>query len=602
MLAGLAAIALLAAGLAAWGWLRPAPQPQVIRYNLGFLSGQELRQGVSGINVAISPDGRWLVYTGPGATGNQLYLRARDRLDATPIPGTEGATNPYFSPDGTKLAYHLGANFSLTVVPVAGGPAIQLDKGAPGSGGGGAWGPDGYIYFDTPAGTARIRADGGTAELLIPFDKAKHDIGFAWTEALPNGKGLVFRARQNLDPNDFEIDAFDLRTHTRHFLTKGIIARYVAPGYLMILRGDGALLAAPFDQDKLQLTGPAVPILAGVMVKPLGSADIAISRTGTLIYLPGTANNVSGFAELVTFGPAGRLLPMTPPVTFNPGTNRGLSLSPDGHHVALDQLGTASPDIWVKTLPAGPLTRLTFDSVGAFRPQWSADGKYVYYISQGSGSGRTELWRVRGDGSAPPQRVWADPKGNILAFTLSRDGQWIVYRVTVEGAGRDIYAVHLGHDSLPIHLLTAPFSEDAPALSPDGHWLAYVSSESSRDEVFVRPFPNVNDGRWQVSTQGGSAPRWSRDGRELFFEDGSTALFAVSVRTTPTFAAGAPRKILDGGAGLAASVVVPYYDQAPDGRQFLAVSLTNPSQGSTTALPVVVDHWTTELLAKMKDR
>ena len=144
------------------------------------------------------------------------------------------------------------------------------------------WSPDGFIYYDTPLGTARIRADGGTSEMVIPLDTVTHELGFAWTEALPNGKGLVFRARRNLDPNDFDIVAFDLRTRTRHLPTKGVIARYVAPGYLMILRADGALLAAPFDQEKLALTGPAVPILSGVMVKPLGSADIAISRNGTI--------------------------------------------------------------------------------------------------------------------------------------------------------------------------------------------------------------------------------------------------------------------------------------------------------------------------------
>jgi serine/threonine-protein kinase len=588
------------AGLAAWGWLRPTPTPPVVRYAMASQPGQEMRQGIAGINVAISPDGRWLAYIGPGAAANQLYLRARDRLDATPIPGSEGATNPYFSPDGTRLAFHSGANFSLTVVPVAGGPPIQLDKGSPGSGGGGVWGPDGYIYFDTPLGTARIRADGGTPELLIPLDSAKHEIGFAWTEALPNGKGLVFRARRNLDPNDFDIDAYDLKTRARHFLTKGVIARYVAPGYLVVLRGDGALLAAPFDQERLQLTGPMVPILSGVMVKPLGSADIAISRTGTLLYVPGSPGNLAGFADLVTLDRSGHLEPFTPPVTFNPGTNRGISISPDGHRIALDQLGTASPDIWVKTLPAGALTRLTFDSVGAFRPQWSADGKYVNYISQGSGSGRAEVWRIRGDGGAPPERVWADPHWNILAFSISRDGQWLVYRVTVAGSSRDIYGVHLGHDSVPTPLLTAQYWEDAPALSPDGHWLAYTSAESSRDEVFVRPFPNVKDGRWQVSTNGGSAPLWSRDGKELFFEDANVNLLAVPVRTSPTFVPGTPSKIADATAGLAGSVVIPYYDQMPDGRRFLAVRLGAATQGGSATLPIVADNWTTELLAKMK--
>ncbi|HET7041400.1 MAG TPA: hypothetical protein VFI13_05260, partial [Gemmatimonadales bacterium] len=392
--------------------------------------------------------------------------------------------------------------------------------------------PDGWIYFDTPAGTARIREDGGTPELLIPYDTVTHEVGFAWTEALPNGKGLVFRARHNLDPTDFDIDAFDLKTRARHFLTKGIIARYVAPGYLLILRADGALLAAPFDQDKLALTGPAVPLLSGVMVKPLGSADFAISPTGTLLYIPGAVNSAVGLAELIQVERDGRATAFTPTITFNPSNNRALSLSPDGHRLALDQLGTASPDIWVHQLPAGAFSRLTFDSLGATRPQWSADGRDILYIG-GSGN-NLSVWRRRADGSAPARLFWHDPHLPVLAFSLSRDEQWLVYRVSNPGTGRDLYAVHLGYDSVATPLLTSNSFEDAPALSPDGHWLAYVSNESGRDEVYIRPFPKVNDGKWQISTTGGQAPRWARDGRELYFQDPATTMMVASIRTTPT--------------------------------------------------------------------
>ena len=591
-------LALLSLVGAGWGWLRPAPPKQVIRYSMGFPAEQSMRQGVAGINIAISPNGKWIAYTGISATGTQLWLRARDRLDATPIPGSDGATNPFFSPDGTKIAFGLGPSFSLTVVPVAGGPPITLDKGATGSGGGGAWGPDGYIYFDTPTGTARIRADGGTPELLIPYDTAAHEIGFAWTDALPNGKGLLFRARRNLDPNDFDIDAFDLKTRTRHFLIKGIIARYIAPGYLLILRGDGAVLAAPFDQDKLELTGPAVPLFAGVMVKPLGSADITISPTGTLIYLPGTANSLSGFAELVQVDRSGRETPYDPAITFNPSTNRAISLSPDGRQILLDRLGTASPDIWVHGLPTGPFSRLTFDSVGAIRPQWSADGKDILYVS--NTGGHPGVLRRRADGSAPARLVWRDSRFNLLAFTLSRDEQWLVYRVTAATADRDLYAVHLGHDTVASPLLASSSAEDAPTLSPDGRWLAYVSNESSRNEVYVRPFPNVNDGKWQVSTTGGEAPRWSRDGRQLYFQDPTVAMMAAPIRTVPTFTNGTPTKVFDAGSGIAPSVVVPYYDVTPDGRHFVMVRLASPSQAPGGGQLIVVDNWTTELFERMK--
>jgi Tol biopolymer transport system component/tRNA A-37 threonylcarbamoyl transferase component Bud32 len=588
------------AGLAAWGWSRPAPDAQVIRYSLTAIPGQEVRSGVAGINIAISPDGRWIAYVGSGPNSSRIYLRSRDRLDAVAVPGTEGATNPFFSPDGSQLAFHVGPNYALTTVPVAGGPVTLLDPGSPGSGGGGAWSDDGYIYYDTFDGIGRIRAGGGELEPVVSIDTAARELGFAWPEALPDGRGLLFRARRNLNVTDFVINAFDLRTRTRHVLMSGLAARYVAPGYLVVLRADGVLVAAPFDLEKLAVTGPPVPLINDVLVKPLGSADVALSRTGTLVYLPGGGLNSDGILEVVTVERTGRIISFSPPLTYNPSANRGLALSPDGRQLALDLLNSVSSDIWVKTLPSGPLSRLTFDSLGAIRPQWSADGRYVYYISQGTRTGRGEVWRIRGDGSAAAERVWADPNGVVMAFSLSRDGKWLVYRVSIGGTGRDIYAARLGVDTLPTPLLTGSFWEDSPALSPDGRWLAYTSMESSREEVYVRPFPNVNEGRWQISTGGGAAPRWSRDGRELYFEDLGANRVAVPVRTAPTFIPGTPTRITGGSLGLTGSLAVPYYDFTPDGRRLIGARVNQGAQGGSIALPIVVDHWTSELFARMK--
>ena len=244
-LAAATAIAVLSLATAAWALLRPTPPGPVIRYSMGMAPEQAMRQGVLGVNIAISPDGKRFVYVGPGERGDQLWVRERDRLDATPLVGTTGAFNPFFSPDGDRIAYLSGTTVQLKVVSVSGGPPITLATPGTASGGGGAWGPDGWIYFDSPLGISRIRADGGPTELLIPYDSARHEIGHAWPGVLPNGKGLLFRGRQNLDPTDFDIVAFDFGTRERHLLTKGLLARYVAPGYLVFLRADGAVLAAP---------------------------------------------------------------------------------------------------------------------------------------------------------------------------------------------------------------------------------------------------------------------------------------------------------------------------------------------------------------------
>jgi tRNA A-37 threonylcarbamoyl transferase component Bud32 len=267
LVGGLGVAATIFAAVAAWGWLRPAPPRPVIRYSMGLPSTQAMRQGVLGVNLAISPDGARIAYIGPGEAGDELWVRERDRLDATPLPGTVGAINPFFSPDGQRIGFLVNLSFELKVVAVSGGPPITLAPAGSGAGGGGTWGPDGWIYFDTPGGLGRIRADGGQIEPLIPLDTAAREVGHAWPDALPNGKGLLYRSRRDLNPADFDVVALDFKTGKRHVLTKGLLARYVAPGYLVFLRADGAILAAPFDQDRFKLTGPAVPLFEGVMTK-----------------------------------------------------------------------------------------------------------------------------------------------------------------------------------------------------------------------------------------------------------------------------------------------------------------------------------------------
>jgi Tol biopolymer transport system component/tRNA A-37 threonylcarbamoyl transferase component Bud32 len=598
---GSATAAVLLGALAAWGWLRPAPEEPVVRYSLGLPPEQAMRQGVLGVNLAISPDGRRIVYVGPGEGADQLWLRERDRLDATPLAGTEGAHSPYFSPDGKRIAFSSTLNVQLKVIDATGGPPITLASPGTGAGGGGAWGPDGWIYFDAIGGLKRIRADGSTAERAVPLDSAAGELGHAWPDALPNGKGLIYRSRHNLNANDFDLVAFDFATRERHVLTKGLLGRYVAPGYLVYLRVDGAVLAAPFDQDHFKLTGPAVPLFEGVMTKPFGSADLAISRSGTLLYVPGLASTGAGVAEIVRVTREGAVAPLDPPVVYNYSANRALSLSPDGKRVAIDVVGTSTPDIWVKQLPAGPLSRLTFSPRGATRPRWTADGRYVVYIAS-TDSGPPGVWKQRADGSAAPEQVWRVPKRPITEAIYSSDGQWLVYRMNADSGNRDVYGIRPARDTVPTPLLTGPYREQGAALSPDGKWLAYTSDESGREEIYVRPFPNTAAGRWQISTAGGAAARWAHSGRELFYEAPSGDMMVVPVTPGPSFANGAPRRLFQFTSGLVASIDVPLYDLTPDDREFLMVRLATVNQAPGAGQLVVVDHWTEELKAKMKGK
>jgi serine/threonine-protein kinase len=588
----------VAAAVAAWGWLRPTPPRPVVRYSMGLPPAQAMRQGVLGINIDISPDGKRIVYVGPGDGGDQLWLRERDRLDATPLSGTYGASSPFFSPDGERIAFSSTLNVELKVVQTAGGPPVRLASPGVGAGGGGAWGVDGFIYFDNIPGISRIPADGGTPEVVIPLDTAHGELGQAWPSALPNGKGLLFRSRTNLNLADFELVAFDLATRERHVLTKGLIGRYVEPGYLVFLTAEGAVLAAPFDQEAMKLTGPAVPLFEGVMTKPFGSADLAISPAGTLAYVPGLVSTAGGIAELVTVSREGAITPLDPQLTYNPSSSSAVSLSPDGTRVAVDVIGGSSADIWIKQLPSGPFSRLTFSARGAQRPRWTGDGRHVVFLAA-TDSGPLGVWRQKADGSAPAEAIWSVAGRGIPEAFLSHDGEWLVYKVAI-GDNRDVFAVRLGRDSVATPLLTGPFNEGGTALSPDGRWLAHTSNESGRDEVYVRPFPNTADGRWQVSTSGGAAARWAHSGRELFYEAPSGDMMVVPVTPGATFAPGAARRLFPLASGLVGSNTVPLYDLTPDDQTFVMVRLAAVNQAPGAGQLVMVDNWIDELRAKMR--
>jgi serine/threonine-protein kinase len=593
-----AAVALVTTGVALWAWLRPAPTRPVIRYSLGLPPAQGMQQGVLGVNLAISPDGGRLVYVGPGPQGGQLWLRERDHLDATPLPGTEGGINPFFSPDGRQIAFSSGTQYQLKVVSIGGGPPVTLADPGSGGGGGVAWSSDGWIYFDMGAiGFGRVRAGGGTPEVIVPLDTAHAELGLAWPEVLPDGKAILLRSRRSLSPDDFDIIAFDLASRQRHVLVKGLLGRYVAPGYLVYVRADGALVASRFSPSRLTLTGSPTPLLEGIMTKPFGSVDLAVSREGTLLYVPGAANAAAG--EAVWVGRDGAVASFNPPLNIGPSTRRSLALSPDGTRLALDVVGPRSTDIWVKQLPAGSFSRLTFDGTSNFRPTWSPDGQSVVFISDRDGGDTLSVWRQRADGSTPAEQL-LHRRTPIFGARLSRDGQWLIY-FTFEQSQSNIYAVRLGQDTTPVALATSRFNELGPALSPDGQWLAYASDESGQFEIYVRPFPRTSEGRWQISTAGGIAPRWGHSGRELFYESTSGEVMVAAVTTRPTFSAAAARRLVGVASNqLWGSNSVPYWDLTPDDQRLLMVRIGGLAQAPGAGQLVVVENWLQELRGKVE--
>jgi len=597
----LAATTVLATAAALWLALRPVEKP-VSRFSLA-LPADEALGAAGGSRVALSPDGRRLVYVAAAGGVNRLMVREWDQLHATPLPGTEGAASPIFSPDGHRIAFLGTGPFHLQVVATNGAPPVTLvDSGM--TGGGAAWGPDDWIYFDAGDGLQRIKAGGGRREVVVALDTATREVGVAWPDALPNGRGVIYRVRRaGEDERQYNVMVVDLRSGERRTLVRAVVGRYAASGHLVYVTADGKLLAAPFDQDRLELTGPATPLVEGVGVGFFGSVDLSLSRTGTAVYTSG-APRVG--ARFVWRGRDGATQPVDPNWTGEFFVD-GLALSPDGKQLAFSAINTTSGSgsaIWIKQLDAGPVSRLTFDAA-ARRPAWMPDSRSVLYAAQpdrtsveaGQAARYEAIYRRRADGTGATELVALENRA-LVGVTAAPDGRSLVMQTNLGAAGAgDLLILRLGVDSGPSPLLATRFGESYAAVSPDGRWLAYVSNESGSDQVYVRPYPNVADARWQVSGNGGYAPRWARSGRELFYvsrpEGRVGDLIAVQVQLTPTFAAGRAQTLFSFSA-----VGQDLYDVAPDDRRFLTIEAAGSSAADAGEL-ILVQHFFEELKAKV---
>ena len=580
---GIAGLAIVAA---LWGWLRPAPTPLVNRFSLLFRTAEGLRPSATAGNIAISPDGTKLVYIGPAEGGTRLWLREHDKLRPTPIPGTDGAVSPFFSPDGRQLGFIRNGR-TVRILSLEGGPPLTLSDSINSSGG--DWGTDGYVYIEVDSGLARIRATGGPLEPIYKFSAERRDIGAEWPNALPGGHGLIFRLRRaGQAPSEFDIMGMTLPHGEARPLIRGIYARYAASGHLLVITADGKLLAVPFDPVKVALTGSPVALLEGVRSGPF-EVDLAVSATGTLVYASGGS---SGLTRAFWVGRDGAASPVDS--TWDPqGTISSVALSRDGKTLAVGLLRGAAQDIWVKQLPTGPFSRITFGDSAHFRASWSADGRSLIYITdRGTGGGLPYI--TRADGTGPSRALLSSPF-NFVHVVQSLDGRWLLLRRGLSEVGNgDIYGLKAG-DSALVPLLTSPAREASPALSPDGRWLAYESDESGTNEVYVRPFPDVGSGRWQVSLSGGNSPLWAHSGRELFYVNGRQEMVSIEVRPGATFTVGEPR-VLFPATSYNITPTYALYDVAPDDRHFLMVR--GVAAEAQTEL-ILTENWFEELRARV---
>ena len=569
--AALGVLAAFTTAAAAWATFGPEPPKGVLRYTLTV----PLERGsiVFGSNLALSPDGTKLAYVGAHEGPAQLWVRDRHDLEPRMLSGGENAHQPFFSPDGQRIGF-ITMGRALRIVSLTGEPPVTLaDSGI--VRGGGSWGTDGHIYVAAGvggaagqaalAGLARLPATGGPMIVVSTLDTVRAEVGHMFPDVLPGGRGVIFSAQreQLYQPELMDIAVLDLSTGTHEILLEGIFARWAASGHIIVVRADGSLVAAPFDEKTLELTGPVTPLLEGVGVEVQGTTDLDVSDTGTLVYAAGEALAEAGSDQIVWVTRSGATEEIDPGWT---GNFLSPSLSPDGTRLALEIVEGAESQVWIKQLDRGPLSKLTFEGSNR-RPAWTPDGETVLFGSDRDGTEAT--FERRADGSIESEFLM-EGVGAMNEVVVSSDGRWSVYR-----DGGDLYAQRRGEDGEPVPLVVSEFGDLAPALSADGRWLAYVSNESGQFEVYVRPFPNSDQGKWLISTDGGFEPAWAKDGLELFYRraDAERQMVTVEILTGSTFIAG-DQQVLFPTGGFRWDPNHRQYDVSADGERFVFVTLS----------------------------
>jgi eukaryotic-like serine/threonine-protein kinase len=564
-------------GLAIWN-LKPLPPQPITRTVIMLPQGQQLAALQNGPAVALSPDGTLLAYVANQGGAQQLYLRAMDSLEARPIPGTEGATEPFFSPDGQWLGFFAGQK--LKKVSVNGGTALTLgDAPFPF---GASWDSHGMIAFAPSVGSAlqQVSEAGGTPQLLTRLEKG--EINQRWPEFLPDGKAVLFTAAPtNASWTSAQLAVQSVATGERRNLIKGAThPRYAPSGHLVYAQG-ATLMAVPFDLQRLQVTGTAVPVVEGVLQSTTsGAAQYSLSATGSLVYIPGGVQADQRKLMWVTRNGAEQLVAAPAHAYVYP------RLSPDGRRVGVG-ITEQETQNWLYDLARETMTRLTFEGNNNLSAVWTPDGKRVAFSSNKEGP--TNIFWQRADGSGGLERLTTSEYLNF-PMSWSPDGQLLAFVEVNPTTGYDIWVLRLS-DRKAQPFLRTPFNESVPRFSPDGRWLAYISNESGRWEIYVQSYPGPG-GKWQISTEGGTEPAWNPNGRELFYRSGEK-MMSVDIATQPSFSAGKPRVLFEGRYSPAPGTT-PNYDVSPDGQRFLMIRPTEQAEAAATQINVVL-NWFEEL-------
>jgi serine/threonine-protein kinase len=539
-------------GFGGWAWRNGRTTdaaPIVTRYAI-TLPDSAAFFGTLGNSIAYARDGSAFAYTGSGGRAG-IHVRYADRVDPVPVAGERNGTLPFFSPDGRWLGFKEGGR--LMKVPLAGGVPVVICDSC--NGFAFEWGTDDTIRYNqavSPASPLRslraISAAGGPPRVLATPDSASGE-SFRFPTLLPDRRTVLFTIRAR--DTDW-LAALDLSSgRITRFEQLGSNPHYVESGYVVLGNRDGSLMAVPFDLGRLRPAGEPVTIVSDAIVDAVGAVQAGVSADGRIVY---AQRGAVSDRSLTMVGRDGR-------PTDIPGAPRGFAgprFSPGGRWLAV---GVGDPgggtDVWTLDLTQHAWTRLTTNRISE-RPAWSADGRRIVYSSN------ADRWWIASDGSGAPESLLV-AAGNRYAASITPEGTVVFYEAGSQSGG--IRAMR--RDSAPAARMIVPdaFQESAPALSPDGRWLAYQSSEPGRAEVYVRPFPGPGP-RVPVSLNGGTEPCWSRDGRELFYREGD-AMMAASVRTQPAFEVTERRRLFSG--AFLAGGGFREYDVAPDDRRFVMV-------------------------------
>jgi eukaryotic-like serine/threonine-protein kinase len=552
----------------------PPAEKQAVRFTVGPPEKGSFTLGLGARIFAVSPDGSKLVFTAAAGSGrSQLWIRSLDSAIAQALPGTENAIDPFWSPDSGYVAFSAGGK--LKKVAISGGPVETLTEVSATLG---TWSREGVVLFAADDNRlVRVSDSGGNVTPVTMLDASRLEICHCSPQFLPDGKHFLYLAQSTRAENSAIYVASLDSKEKKLLLNISSNPVYVSPGYLLFHR-QGTLMAQPFDANKLELTGEEVPIVEGVEFNPFnGFAVFSASNNGVLAYRGGGG---AVPLNLVWVNRNGTEQPLSAP----PHNYTFPRISPDGKRVAAG-IEEGEGQIWLYDISRDALSRLTFEGSSNVDPIWTPDGKRITF----KGKGNRLFWQsADGAGNAEELTPGKLVQNNIPS-AWSPDGQELAF--LEDGVARNIWILPL-KGRTPHVFVASPAYESAPSFSPDGRWIVYASDESGRTEIYVRPYPGPG-GKWQISTDGGTEPKWNPKGRELFYRDGQK-MMAVDYTEQPTFSAGKPKMLFQGPYTPTPRTAADY-DVNPDGQPFLMLKATEQSPGQIN----VVLNWFEELKQKV---